>query len=135
MATGEMTISFFPAALRRVLLKIRHGEERAPGMMLAELLVQNHREQARSRPAPRNHMERRRRLADFLAIPAGELFAHRFDHLHVGDARGTLALGALAYKSAYRRHPRDSSFRRQFDFCGVSFQLFERQRQLVDQPR
>ena len=50
-------------------------------LMLAELLVQNHREQARSRPAPRNHMERRRRLADFLAIPTGELFAHRLDHL------------------------------------------------------
>ena len=49
--------------------------------MLAELLVQDHRQQARPRPAPRNHMERRRRLADFLAIPAGELFAHRLDHL------------------------------------------------------
>ena len=46
-----------------------------------------------------------------------------------------LALGALAYKSAYRRRPRDSSFRRQLVFCGVSFQLFECQRQLVDQPR
>ena len=56
-------------------------------LMLAELLVQNHRQQARSRPAPRNHMERRRRLADFLAIPASELFAHRLDHLPLARHR------------------------------------------------
>ena len=46
-----------------------------------------------------------------------------------------IALGALARKSAHRRRPGDGLFRRQFVFGGAGFQLFERQRQLVDQPR
>ena len=46
-----------------------------------------------------------------------------------------LALGAVAYKSAYRRRPRDSPFRREFVFGRVGFQLLECQRQLVDQPK
>ena len=50
-------------------------------LMLPELLEQDHRQQARAGPAARNHMERRRRLADFLAVAAGELFADMLDHL------------------------------------------------------
>src|ERR1700738_2197613 len=45
--------------------------------MLAELLEHDHGQQARSRPSPRDDMERRRRLADLLAVPAGELLPHR----------------------------------------------------------
>ena len=141
-------------------------------LMLAELLEQDHGQQARPRPSSGDHMERRRRLADLLAVPAGELLPHRLDHLPLARHRFQgpghvlaqlaqavaaaafarrrridhhplarqmlgegLALGALARKSAHRRRLGDSSFRRQLVFCGVSFQLFERQRQLVDQPR
>ena len=50
-------------------------------LVLAELLEHDHRQQARARPCPRDHMERRRRLADLLAVPAGELLPHRLDHL------------------------------------------------------
>ena len=49
--------------------------------MLAELLEQDHRQQVGPGPTPRDHMERGRRLADLLAIPTGELFPYRFDHL------------------------------------------------------
>ena len=44
--------------------------------MLAVLLEQDHREQARAGPAARRRVERCRRLADCLAAPAGELLAH-----------------------------------------------------------
>src|SRR5665213_1071760 len=50
-------------------------------LMLAKLLEQHHRQQAGSGPAPRDHVERRRRLADLLAIPAGELLPDVLDHL------------------------------------------------------
>ena len=50
-------------------------------LMLAILLEQDHRQQARSREPARHDMEGRRRLADLLAVPAGELLAHRLDHL------------------------------------------------------
>src|SRR5665213_606372 len=50
-------------------------------LMLAELLEQDHRQKARSRPTPGDHMERGRRLADLFTVPAGELLPHRFDHL------------------------------------------------------
>lgn len=46
-----------------------------------------------------------------------------------------LALGALARKSPHCGRLGDGLFRRQFVFRGVGFQLFERQRQLLDQPR
>ena len=49
-------------------------------LMLAELLEQDHRQQAWARPASRDHMEWRRRLADLLAVPARELLPHRLDH-------------------------------------------------------
>ena len=51
------------------------------GLMLAELLEQDHRQQVRPGEAARRHMERRRRLGDRLAGPAGELLAHGLDHL------------------------------------------------------
>jgi hypothetical protein len=51
------------------------------GLMLAELLEQDHGQQVRPGPAPRRRMERRRRLADLLAIPAGELLADGLDDL------------------------------------------------------
>ena len=50
-------------------------------LMLAELLEQDHRQQVRPGEAARRHMERRRRLGDRLAGPAGELLAHGLDHL------------------------------------------------------
>ncbi len=49
--------------------------------MLAELIEGDHRQQARTGPTARDHMERRRRLADLLAVPAGELLAHMLDDL------------------------------------------------------
>src|SRR5215831_10288929 len=45
-------------------------------LMLAILLEQDHGEQARPGKAARQHRERRRRLADLLAVSAGELLPH-----------------------------------------------------------
>ena len=50
-------------------------------LVLAVLLEQQHRKQARPGPATRRDVERRRRLADLLAVPAGHLLAHVLDHL------------------------------------------------------
>src|SRR6202007_1269341 len=50
-------------------------------LMLPELLEQDHRQQARAGPAACNHVKRRRRLADLLAVAAGELLADMLDHL------------------------------------------------------
>ena len=50
-------------------------------LMLAELLEQDHRKQVGPSPATGCGMERRWRLADLLACPAGELLADRLDHL------------------------------------------------------
>ena len=49
--------------------------------MLAELLEQDHRQQARAGKAARRDMERRRRLGDRLTLPAGEPFPDGLDHL------------------------------------------------------
>src|SRR5215207_7960590 len=49
--------------------------------MLPVLLEQDRRQQARAGPAARDHMKRRRRLADLLAVAAGELLADVLDHL------------------------------------------------------
>jgi len=51
--------------------------------MLPELLKQDHRQKRRSGEAARRDMERRRRLRDRLALPAGEALAYRLDHLPV----------------------------------------------------
>src|SRR5665213_3354789 len=55
--------------------------------MLAELLEQNHRQQVGPGPSPGDHVEGGRCLADLLAIPAGELLPHRFDHLPLARDR------------------------------------------------
>jgi hypothetical protein len=47
--------------------------------MHAELVEQDGRQQLRADEAARRGMERRGRLADPLAIAAGELFPHRLD--------------------------------------------------------
>ena len=71
-------------------------------LMLAELGVKDHRQQARPDMAARNDVERRRRLGDLLAGPAAELLAHGLDHLplarhHLQGFRDRLAeLGELA---------------------------------------
>src|SRR5271156_7231016 len=53
----------------------------AERLMLAELLEQDHRQQARAGKAARRDMERRRRLGDRLAPPAGEPLPNGLDHL------------------------------------------------------
>ena len=50
-------------------------------LVLAELLEQHHGQETGTGPATSDDMERRRWLADGLAIPAGELLAHILDHL------------------------------------------------------
>ena len=50
-------------------------------LMLAELLEQDHGQKVGPGKTTRRHMERRRRLRDRLAVPAGELLAHRLDDL------------------------------------------------------
>ena len=80
--------------------------------MLPELLEQDHRQQVRPGEAARRHMERRRRLGDRLTCPAGELLAHRLDHLplprnhlqRLGDVLAKLRqLGRSAAGTAVRR--------------------------------
>ena len=53
-------------------------------LVLPELLEQDHGQEVRPRPAPGRGMEGRRRLADALAVPAGELLAHRLDRPSIG---------------------------------------------------
>src|ERR1700676_1544971 len=55
--------------------------------MLAELLEHDHGQQAGPRPSSRDDMEWRRRLADLLAVPAGELLPHRLDHFPLTGRR------------------------------------------------
>lgn len=92
-------------------------------------------------PLPRDHFQRLRHilteLAQAVAAPAGAS-CRRFDddplarQMHrEGLARG----GALAHKSLDRRRFRHGPFRRKLVLGRVGFQLFERQRQLVDQTR
>jgi len=50
-------------------------------LMLAVLVEQQHGEEAGPGPTAWSDVERCRRLRDLLAIPAGELLAHRLDHL------------------------------------------------------
>src|SRR5215831_1141894 len=48
--------------------------------MLAKLLEQDHRQQIGASEAAWRHMERRRRLRNRFALPAGKPFANRLDH-------------------------------------------------------
>jgi hypothetical protein len=49
-------------------------------LVLAELGIQDHRQQARPGASANDRMERRRRLRDRLAATAGELLPYRLDH-------------------------------------------------------
>ena len=55
--------------------------------MLPIFLEQDHRQQAGPIEAARDGMEWCRRLADLLTNPAGELLAHRLDHLPLARHR------------------------------------------------
>ncbi len=50
-------------------------------LMLAKFVEQDHRQKVRPGKAARRHMERRRRLRDGLAGPAGEPLTDGLDHL------------------------------------------------------
>ncbi len=86
-------------------------------LVLAELLEQDHGQQVRPGKAARRDMERRRRLGDRLARPAGELLAHRLDHLppardhlqRLGDVLAQLRqLRRAAARAAVRRGDHDA---------------------------
>src|SRR3954468_22525630 len=81
--------------------------------MLPELLEQDHRKQTGVGPAPGDYMERRRSLADLLAVPAGELLADMLNHLPLAR-RHLLMLDMLgnwpireAFQMAERRSSED----------------------------
>jgi len=65
-------------AVEGLMLAARHRPRTAGGRRLA--LEEDHRQQARPRPAPRRRVEGCRRLGDALAVPAGDLLADRLDH-------------------------------------------------------
>src|SRR5450830_209139 len=56
-------------------------------LMLPKLLEQDHGQKTGTGPAPGDHMERRRSLADLLTVPAGELLADMLDHLTLARDR------------------------------------------------
>jgi hypothetical protein len=100
-------------------------------LMLPELLEQDHRQQAGPGPAPRQHMEGCRRLADRLAIAAAELLADTLDHFPLprdhfqrfGDVFAEFAQPGAATAWALRRrrfdHPLARQVRRERLTCRV----------------
>ncbi len=56
-------------------------------LVCAELLVEDHRQEAGPGPSARDDVEPRRGLADALAVAAGELLPHRLDHLPAARSR------------------------------------------------
>ena len=90
-------------------------------LVLPELLKQQHGEEMRPGPAARRDVERRRRLADLLAIPAGHLLAHMLDHLplardhlqRLGDGLAELPQPCAAAARACRRSRHDDTLSRQ----------------------
>src|SRR4051812_26244556 len=91
-------------------------------------------------PLTRHHFQRPGHVLAELAqaVAAAALASRRWiDHhaLAWQMLREGLALGALAGKSPYRRRLGNGPFSHQFVFGGVGLQLFERQCQLLDQPR
>jgi hypothetical protein len=56
-------------------------------LMLTKLLEHDHGQQAGTRPSPGDGMERRGRLADLLAVPAGELLPDGLDNLPLARLR------------------------------------------------
>src|SRR4029077_7159033 len=65
-------------------------------LMLTELLEHDHGQQAGPSPTPGDHVERRRRLADLLPVPAGKLLPHGLDHLPLTGYRFQRARHVLA---------------------------------------
>src|SRR5205807_5379786 len=90
-------------------------------LMLPVLLEQDHRQQAGAGPTPGNYMERRRSLADLLAVAAGELLADMLDPLplprnhlqRLGDVLAQLAQPRAAAATANRRSRLDHLLTRQ----------------------
>ena len=90
-------------------------------LMLAELLEHDHRQQAGTGPAPRNDVERRRRLIDALAVAARELLAHMLDDLplardhlqRLGDILAELGQSRSAAAGASGRRRDDHPLARQ----------------------
>ncbi len=90
-------------------------------LVLAELLEQQRGQQVRPRPAARRGVERCRRLADRLAVPAGEFLTHRLDDRpprgnalgRLGDAFAQLAQPGRATAWARRRRRDHDALARQ----------------------
>src|SRR6476619_3543270 len=85
-AAGPHLVSQGRQAQRHAFLGIAFGLA-VERLMLPELLEQDHRQQTGASPAPGDHMERRRSLANLLAVPAGELLADMLDHLPLARDR------------------------------------------------
>src|SRR5205085_9036694 len=83
-------------------------------LMLPKLLEQDHRQKTGTGPTARDHMERGRRLADLLAVPASELLPDMLDHFplardgfqRLGEsfAQLTQSPAAAAHAAARSRH-------------------------------
>lgn len=90
-------------------------------------------------PLPRDHFQRLRHiLAELAQVVAATARTHHrpIDHHPLARQmrREGLALGgALACKSTHRRRLRYGSFRRKLILGGIGFEIFERQRQLINQ--
>ena len=105
-------------------------------LMLAKLLEQDHRQQAWPGPAAGDDVERRRRLADLLAVPAGELLADVLDHLpgfgddlqRLGDVLAQLGQPRTAAAGAGRRSRHDHPFAGQMLGEGFSRRPLARER-------
>jgi len=90
-------------------------------LVLPELLEQDHRQQAGTGPTAGQHVERRRCLADPLAVATGELLADVLDHLplsrnslqRLGDVLAQFAQPRTAAALASRRPRLDHPFARQ----------------------
>ena len=84
--------------------------------VIAELAVEDHRQQPGAGPAAGDRMERRRWLGDLLARPAGELLADGLDHLplpgdhlqRLGDVLAELDQLALAARTDRGRRDDDA---------------------------
>src|SRR3981189_1151692 len=119
-AAGSHQVGQGREAERHAFLGIAFGLA-VQRLMLPELLEQDHRQQAGAGPAARDHVERRRRLADLLAVPAGELLADVLDHLplprdhlqRLGDILAQLAQALAAAAQAGGRCRLDDPLARQ----------------------
>ena len=81
-------------------------------LMLAELLEQHHGKQVRSGEAARRYVERRRWLADLLALPARELFPDGLDHFPLPRDHLQRLGDILAQFRQLRRPAAGTAFRR-----------------------